>query len=418
MMSSREYIQSFTARKGIWILLANVLSKGMGFASIVFVTRSTTEEAFGSYAFSFNIINAVVPFMGLGAYQAFLRFSADSKGLSHKKLLYEYAFTWGLVISILLSLSIVLLSPWLCNDLPNSISSLQIVAWVIPTTLCMEFVKSYARAMHLNALSARVDLTYSLVLPVLTVFLTNMLGITGYALAITLSPFIAMWPYGYRLGLYGIRWKLQMASWSPFWKYGVFTAIGALLSQLFYAIDLYMIGEFRPDHPEVIAAYRVAAIIPLASLILPGSVAATDFVKNAQRANNRSALKAYVFQYWRTFGLLSVVLLGLIWVMAPSILGIFGNQYVASTSLLRILLFGSVGAHLLRVPFGNLLSAVGKATWNTYINIAVLVLTVLLCGVLLPLYEIEGAALAMSIMMWFSGLLNALGFWWYWRGLV
>ena len=84
---------------------------------------------------------------------------------------------------------------------------------------------------------------------------------------------------------------------------------------------------------------------------------------------------------------------------------------------MRIFLVGSLGAHLLRVPFGNLLSAVGKADWNTYINVIVLLLTVLACWYFIPLYGINGAATAMAIMMWVSGGLNALFFQFYINGL-
>jgi O-antigen/teichoic acid export membrane protein len=73
---------------------------------------------------------------------------------------------------------------------------------------------------------------------------------------------------------------------------------------------------------------------------------------------------------------------------------------------MRVLLVGSLGAHLLRIPLGNLLSALGRANWNTWTNIAVLVVTALGCMWRIPELGLMGAAQVMAAMMWGSGLLS------------
>ncbi len=416
-MQSIEYIQTFLRRKGLWMLFANGLTKILGFVSVMVVTRLTTESEFGAYSYAFNIIAALVPFMGFGAYQAFLRFSAEARGQNEKKELYRYAFSRGMFFSVLLVLMLTLFSPWICNELPNSIASFRIVVFTILTTLLMEYVKSYARAIHLNEISARIDIYYSIILLSTAVALISVLGIVGYALAVTLSPMLAVLFYLNKLGLLRLQWKAANKVSAEFWRYGIFTTVGALLAQMFYAVDIYLIGSFSGDDAVSVAIYRIAVIIPIATLVLPVSVAATDFVRNAQRASDRRALRDYIIHYWKTFGVLSVIVLFTISGFASFLLGLFGEQYKEGAEVMRIYLIGSVGAHLLRVPFGNLLSAVGKASWNTYINGVVLLFTLFLCGFLLPLYGIKGAAIAMAIMTWVSGILNASAFWLYWRGL-
>ena len=67
------------------MMAANVLNKLMGFAAVVYVTRNTSEAAFGAYSYAQSIVLALVPFMGLGAYQAFLRYSSDAPAKPQKR---------------------------------------------------------------------------------------------------------------------------------------------------------------------------------------------------------------------------------------------------------------------------------------------------------------------------------------------
>ncbi|MFY7706723.1 MAG: oligosaccharide flippase family protein [Flavobacteriales bacterium] len=413
----KEYLQSFRARAGHWVLIANVSAKTLGFLSVLIVTRVCSETEFGSYTYAMNLISALVPLMGFGAFQAFLRFSADVGGQLHKKELYKYSFEKAIFITLLLIVFLQLSANWWCVSIPESVTSFRILSFLLLTTLWMEYVKSYARSIHMNIVSARMDLIYALSLLLFSILFTVLFGVQGYALAVVISPIVAIVPYWRLVNLKHIQKRLTNVESRSFWSYGLFTSLGAILNQFFYAADIILIGYFASNASIDVAIYRVSIIIPMASLVLPSAIASADFMQNALRKNDKVALKNYILNYWKVFGLLSLIVLFTISLLAPMVLGLFGGEYVKGVEVMRIYLIGSLGAHLLRVPFGNLLSAVGKASWNTYINAFVLVLTILLCGMLLPLYGIKGAAIALAIMTWMSGLLNAGAFWWYWRGL-
>jgi O-antigen/teichoic acid export membrane protein len=412
-MNAIEFIKEFFRRQGLWILGANTIIKICGFAAVVFVTRNTSEQDFGSYSYALNIVLAFVPFMGLGSYQAFLRFSTDASGQLAKKDLFHYAYARGILLSMVLVALLYVLAPILCRSIPESVSIFRVLTLVVLTTLNMEFVKSYARAIHMNGISAKIDITYAVSLLVLSILLSSFKGVMGYAAAVAIAPVVAVLYHGWRMNIAGLKWVRLNTSFRLFWKYGIFTTIGALFAQMFYAVDVFMIGQIVGEKATSVALYRVAVIIPIATLVVPISISATDFVKNSANKYNPSALKSYVINYWRTFGWISLGILSILWLLAPWILGVFGHSYRAGAEVMRIFLIGILGAHLLRVPFGNLLSAVGKANWNTYINTIVLVLTVLFCKWIIPEYGIRGAAFVMTSMMWVSGVMNGLGFWFY-----
>lgn len=395
------------------MMAANVITKLLGFGAVVFVTRCTTEAEYGAYSYAMNVVGAVVPFMGLGAYQAFLRFASDAPGQRAKKTLFGYAFSRGVLASLALIGVLQMVAPTLCGAIPESVLSFRIVSLVVLTTLVMEYVKSYARAIHLNHISARIDVTYACILCASTVALTLGVGILGYAVSVASAPVLAALWHGLKMGLFRWDWQPLDSRHVGFWSYGIFTTVGALLAQLFYSVDVFLIGHLVGEKASAVAMYRVALLIPMATSVLPISVAATDFVKNAAQKDNPPALRQYMRGYWKTFGLLSLTALGVLWGMAPWLLTVFGESYAEGAPVMRLFLVGSLGAHLLRVPYGHLLSAVGRADLNTYVNGLVLASAVPLCWWAIPQWGILGAAGVMAGMLWVSGGLYAVVFEWH-----
>ena len=417
-MRGSDYLLQFFNRHGHLMVASNVVTKLMGFVAVVFVTRQTTAADFGAYSYAMNLVGAVVPFMGLGAYQSFLRFAPESKGQRSKKALFDYAFTRGLVASACIFGALQIFALWMCNAVPSSLWSFRVVSLVVVTTMVMESVKGYARAIHRNHIAAKIDVIYALALISSTVVLTTDMGIVGYAISVAMSPLLATAWHASRMKLMRWNWGALPDGHVGFWSYGLFTTVGALLARFFYAIDVLVIGQHWGEEAESIAIYRVALLIPMATLVLPISVAATDFVGNASIKFDAAALRSYVRNYWKTFGLLSSVVLSLVWVFSPQLLSVFGAEYIAGTDVMRTFLVGIMGGHLLRVPFGHLLSAVGRADLNTYANGVVVLATIAGCWMVVPQQGIAGAAAVMASMIWFSGLLYAVLFEWHLRSLA
>ena len=409
-MAMSAYLKSFLTRQGHWMMLANVVTKLFGFAAVVYVTRNTTEVDYGSFSFAKNAIGAAVPFMGIGAYQAFMRYAADAPGQLAKKELYAYAYARGMLFSLALVAVLWLIAPWVCLPIPESVETFRILIWLVIGTFVMESVKSYARAIHCNQISARIDVVFAISLLVATVALTSGMGVQGYALSIAISPLLAAVPFGIRMGLFALNWKSLSPQFEGFWSYGLYTTAGAVLGQMFYALDIFLIGHFVGEKANAVALYRVAFIIPMATMVLPSSVAATDYMSNALNKHKGKVLRDYMRNYWRTFGILSFISLGLLALLAPQILQIFGGGYSEGALLMRLMLFGMLGAHLFRVPYGQLLSAVGKANWNTWISVVLVALTAASCIWCIPKWGGVGAAGAMATMYWVGGIMNALMF--------
>ena len=401
-----DYLRRFLARDGLWMMASQGTVKMLGFVAVVLVTRTASETEYGWYAYAMGLVATVVPFMGFGAYQAFIRFGVLKNQTAERVELHRRAMGWGLTGAVGLASLLTLATPVICTDVPESAAVMRLLAWVTVSTFCMEHVKGLARALNDNKTSAQVDVVFAGLMVLGAGVGVHLGGIQGYALAVVLSPFVAALPFGIKLGALRMSWGRLSELVPGFWSYGVHTALGAVLAKGFYAVDLFLIGRLWLEDAEALAVYRVAWLIPLATHVLPTAVAATDFVRNASKHDHGQDIWSYLFGYWRTFGLISAFALGVVAWGAPWLLEVFGPRYAEGVGLMRVLLVGSLGAHLLRIPLGNLLSALGRANWNTWANIAVLLVTALGCMWRIPELGLMGAAQIMVAMMWGSGLLS------------
>ena len=401
-----NYLRRFLARDGLWIMASQGAVKVLGFVAVVLVTRTASATEYGWYAYAMGLVATAVPFMGFGAYQAFIRFSVLTNHAEERVELHRRATGWGLTGAVGLASLLSLAAPGICADVPESAAVMRLLAWVIVSMFWMEHVKGLARALNDNKTSAQVDVMFAGLMVLGAAVGVHLGGIEGYALAVVLSPFLAAVPFGMKLGALRMSWG-RLSELAPgFWSYGMHTALGAVLAKGFYAVDVFLIGRLWLEDAEALAVYRVAWLIPLATHVIPSAVAATDFVRNASKHDHGQDIWAYLLGYWKTFGWISAFVLGVVAWGAPWLLEVFGPRYAEGVGLMRVLLVGSLGAHLLRIPLGNLLSALGRANWNTWANIAVLLIAALGCMWRIPEFGLMGAAQIMAAMMWGSGLLS------------
>jgi len=417
-MTARSFFESFTKRKGVHMLFGSGLIKLLGFVSVLIVTNWTSEHSFGSFSYAQSLINAFVPLMGVGAFQSFIRFGADLPDELQRRRLYAYAYSRGMVLSIVISIALYLSANLFCAHVPESGSVFRVLAFTLVSTLFMEYVKSFARSIHRNDYSAWIDVGYALWLLLLSVVLTHQMSVVGYALAILISPLLAAIPFAIRMRVSLLAWPSRVDNVPRgFWRYGIFISLGAITGQMFYAVDYYQMGRLIPDSDSVIALYRVSGIVPLALLIIPITISATDFVSNSEGKSDAKVLRAYVVGYWRLMVWLVPLLMLVVGLLTPFVLGLFGDYYASSPELMYVLLVGVTGGFFLRVPFGNLLSAVGRADINTYVNIAVLILSFFAFEYAIVCAGIWGLAVAMASMIWLSGLISLFFFYRYYKRL-
>jgi O-antigen/teichoic acid export membrane protein len=140
-------------------------------------------------------------------------------------------------------------------------------------------------------------------------------------------------------------------------------------------------------------------------------------VNFTEKINNATYIKNYIKNYIKLFSIISTFLIITIYLFGEVILGFFQKSYTAYFSSLMVLMVGISGILILRGLFGNLLSSIGKAHINFVITTLALGLNIVLNFYFIPKYGILGAAFTSAIIMWFTGILSLLFFFYFYKKL-
>ncbi|MDX9780799.1 MAG: polysaccharide biosynthesis C-terminal domain-containing protein, partial [bacterium] len=207
-----------------------------------------------------------------------------------------------------------------------------------------------------------------------------------------------------RYGLFTPVRDLPVKKWD-YTKYGLYAGLGNIASQMAWQLDTIMIGILIAQSTEV-AVYRAASLIPFSLIFIPSVFMQTDFVYIAERFEQKKYLIAYYKKYLMIFGVITALVLGIWYAGADLIVGVFGPEYTEAKPLIHVLMINVFTTFLFRVPLGNMLAAVGKASWNSYSAFAMLIVNLLLNLWLIPLFGVFGAAYATVTSIGLSSLLN------------
>ncbi len=350
----------------------------------------------------------------MGANQSLIRFGAITPLHEQKRQLFYYTLWNGIFLSFVLMISTWLAIPIIAQNMPGSQEFIFILAIQLVTLLFFENLKGYFRILRLNKPFALFEITVSILLLLLGIAGIFIAGGVGYAWAIVIAPLI-----GFILFFFKLPPPLRKLSWHKttihkgFWKYGFFAGLGAMTSQLLYTVDILILGNLQSD-AAVVAQYKVASLIPLSLLLVPLAFINTDYVKIASNSRNPNYLKYYASHYLKVFSLASGLIGAMLYFFSGFILTtLFGEQYSDGQMLFQIFIAGLIGGILFRVPFGNILSALGKANWNSGIAIFVLLINIGLDYLLIKWYGALGAAIATTSIIWLSGFLSFIAFLYY-----
>ena len=190
-----------------------------------------------------------------------------------------------------------------------------------------------------------------------------------------------------------------------------------VLTQLLFVIDILLIGYLLED-TEMITNYRYISLIPFSLLFLPRVFIATDFVAFTEKIYDKNYIVNYMKSYMLFFLMISCVLLLFSFLFAEQILAILDRNFIQFVDTFLILMFGIVGIYIFRGLFGNLLSSIGKAHINYYIASFALIINIITNYYLIPKYGIKGAAITSAILMWFTGIISLIWFWYLYRKLL
>lgn len=402
-------LNDFKNQDGFYVFGSTIAGKSLNFLLSFIVIEILSAESYGQAIYAVNAIAFIMPFAGFGAYTGVLRFGALLHSEDEKRELFQHALKKGLLFSSLLILLFWILSPYIGSDFEDSSLFIKIVSFQVISFTFFELVKSYVRIIHQNKLFAGMDFSLFVIQFVLGITLSYYLHGKGYLIALVSSPLLAGFYYFFKLKLFRKPQLPHSTQQASFWSYSIYTSIGGLASQLLFLIDIFLIGYLLVD-AEQVAYYKAATLIPFNLSFIPLAYIHTTFVNVSKNSDNKQWLLQYLKGYYSIFIPVGIALTGTLFLAGDFIFSFLKPEYLNSVPPYKVLLIGIFGSFLFRVPFGNLLPAIGKAKWNTAVSIIILSINLPANYFAIKHYGIIGAAYTTTFLMWLSGIINLILF--------
>jgi O-antigen/teichoic acid export membrane protein len=191
-----------------------------------------------------------------------------------------------------------------------------------------------------------------------------------------------------------------------FLRFSIIAVITNSISSILYLIDTFLVGNILKAN-EIVATYKTATLIPFALNFIPLSIMVFAYPYFAQIFGNKSKIKNYYIKLQKTLllvnGLISIFLI----IFAPFIIKVvFGENYLDSAPIFRVLSFGYFIAGTFRIPAGNVLASIRMIKINLINSIISGSLNVILDIFLIKNYGAIGAAYATVSIFIISSLIS------------
>ncbi|MEM4575250.1 MAG: flippase [Archaeoglobaceae archaeon] len=376
------------------ILAVNLIS----LLVIIFLARILKPELFGIYSLSIAIISLFLILADLGINSATTRYIAEAISKNDKSLAASYSrffLSLKLLLSFLIVFFVLLLSPKLSEIFDKPIKEpLMVLSLFLFFISINNLFNAMANAMNdfrinlLNSVlqnSSKLFFTVALVLLGLSLFGAILALIISSLLAMAFSIYYVSRNYGF---LFEKGRKFQK---SNVLRFIVFTAATSITWTVFANVDIVMIGFFLSS--EEVAFYRASFSIISAAIGIVSfpTVLLPVFVK--LEGDDLKRAFARTFKY--SSALCIPAAFGIAMIAENLLLFAYGIDYISGLEAMRIL------STLLISPvfgiYGSIFSSKEKPELIFYPMSLSMFLNVILNWLMIPIYGINGAAIATVI---------------------
>ena len=414
MKSLQSFISDFFKNKGQHVFLSLFIAKVCAFLGSLFIIRILPESEFGTITIVASVFAIFMPFSGFGSQQSLLRFGSMSDDLSEKKALSKYLLKQGFLYQILLSVLFLSTSLFYVKKYEDIFLLFLLFTIRLVGSFYYNHLQSEFRIFGNNRDFAKVTNVVNISGVILLLMFSYFFGLMGYLLAIAITPFIAF--FWFKKEKYLSEMEVFSFSKKEIKNYGLYAAGTALLGDMLFSADVLLLSFLMNE--TAVANYKVALLIPANITFLALTFMQSDFPVLAKNYKNKNFLKDYIFNYYKIFIPISIIIFGLGFLFKEEILALFFSaKYSDNYWSFSILLGGFCLNMLLRNLYGNLLSAVGMMKMNTIISIFTLILLVIFSFIFVTRFGVEGMAISLFLSMGISGLLLFFSFFLYWRDL-
>ncbi len=418
-MDIRRFIGSKAAalkgviRKGAFhIFLGSFITKFAAFFGSVFIVRVLTKEDYGILGYVENLFNYAYVLAGMGLVNALLRYVVLAKEKEGKLGYYRYVIRFSSIFNVILMAAAAVLFVFYPH--PEKFASAQ---WLLPLLmLSLPFRSLFdnqnglQRAMFDNKRYAFWGCLVSVNAVAVKFVLSWLFGIEG-AVVSTIAVYAVfagvLALYIHRIYFTGVMpTPLDRPQKREVNKYSIQYMITNSIWTIFMLNDVFLLGQLT-GNAALVADYKVAYVLPANLSLISASIGvfvAPYFVKHETEP-------AWIKRtYGKVFGV-SALLIGLaaavLFICAQPIISLlYGENYITTVPVMRVLLIAAFINTALRYTNANLLAAMGHIRPNMLVSLAGVLLQIGINVFMIPAFGVMGVAWT-SVMV-YAGMAVAL----------
>ncbi|MFH1249430.1 MAG: flippase [archaeon] len=411
----KENLGQSTLKNTFWNFFFNIVTKAGGLIFTIVMARLLLPELFGQYALALSVILLLLGLIEYGINLTSLKYVSEELGKNNKvraRSYFKFCLLMKIFVAGFLAIALFLLSRVISENILNKpyISlSLQIGAlYLFVTSLLTSFLYfaySVKKIKYVFASEAIFQVSRILLVSLFIGILKYRVESILFALILS-SSFSLVFLFiitkkKYPFLLHGETVEIDK---KRLMKFLFFTSIAGISTTFFLHVDTVMLGALISD-TSVVGFYQVALniVTGIAALM---SFAQVSFPVFAQLRGKKLAKFFEKFVYYSA--IISIPsAIGLIFVVKPFIIYLFGTEYLAAIIPLYILSFLIVEM-VTGVFFNTILISKGKPQYVAKITLVTAIISILLNFIFIkwlssikPIYGALGAAIAAFISRYF-----------------
>lgn len=399
-------------------LILKVLGILLGLGVTLFISKKYGAAGIGLYNLSVRTITFLALISTLGINTAILRYVGqfNNKRSEYKlKLLFKHSIQIILPFSILAGLLLFITSDLIANGLFHNINykePLRIFSIILPFLAILNISVQYIRGLRFIKVSESLR---SVLRPVVIIILLSILGFYidhyllpffTFSIAVIISTLISI------VFIYKKNLKIRIQSNNYFTKNELLkTSMPMLVISMVIFLQtnmsIYFLEAYTSTYQVGIfsVSLRLASLISLV-LIAIKTISAPKF-SELYWSNQHIELQKIIFHSSKLMFAFSIILSVMLVLFSHNMLQVFGNDFVQGKTTILILIIGYVISSI-SGSTGILLNMTGHQKSLKNILLLILPISLLLNMVLVPIYGINGAALANMITLSLSNILPAI----------
>lgn len=388
------------AKKGAFHVFAgNFATKFVTFFGSIFLARSLLSKAdYGCLSYMENLCSFAYIFAGLGLSNALIRYSILSKEQEKKFAYYKFAVTRGFAFNLFLVAAMIVFNRFYSHTEGYEIAEtlLPVLILALPFQHLINDNQMNERAMFNNRRYAAFSVVTSTIVVLARVFGAMGDELHGVVIGIVLSNILCgayMCFSGYRKYFRGVSAAVLTGSEKKqATVYATQYMITNSLWALFMLVDTFLIGRLIAD-PALLADYKVAYVFPGNMAIISGAIGIFVGPYFVRHENDLQWVRRnFIKTYLATAALIAAAVL-VLYVLTPPIISVcYGEKYLNTIPLMRILLVSCFINCGLRYTTANILASMGQVTYNMVISAIGLIMQIVIDLLLIPRYGIYGVA--------------------------